>query len=79
MKPVKFKSANAALTSPQNWNDDELGQCETLPIVRAHGCIYSCWKPSFWERVKLVLGHPVQLIVASPITQPPIAMTVGEP
>lgn len=79
MKPVDFKKANARLNAPLDWDESDLGTCDTLPIVRAHGCIYSCWKPDLWERIKLIFGQPVQMIVCSPTTQPPIALTVGEP
>lgn len=79
MKPVKFKLSNAQLNAPEGWNEDDFGPCAALHILRANGCIYSCWNLSLWERIKIFLGHPVKLIIASSITMPPVALEVGEP
>lgn len=79
MKPVKFKNAREILGRPKDWNEDLHGPCGGLPVLRANSNIYSCWQPSFKERIKLLFGQPVMLIVAQPITMPPVALEVGEP
>lgn len=78
MTPFKFKLADAELKPPITWKVLEDGPCHSLPITRAHGCVYSCWKPSLREWLALVFGKPVQLVVKGE-TQPPIIITVGEP
>lgn len=79
MRPILFKGFQTTLGAPANWDEDKFGKCEGLAIRREHGCIYSCWKPSLKERVKLILGQPITMIVNSPVTQPPIALDVGYP
>lgn len=79
MKPIFFKGFQESLGAPPNWNAAEYGECEILPIRREYGCIYSCWKPSFRERLKLIFGQPITMIVAMPQTQPPISLNVGWP
>lgn len=79
MKPVKFKSANAVLGPPEEWDSGIHGECSRLHVLKDNSYIYSCWKPSFGERVKLLFGQPVKLIVAWPMTMPPVALEVGEP
>lgn len=78
MKPILFKGFHTILNAPPDWNEKEYGPCEGLPIMRAHDCLYSCWKPSLWERVKLIFGQPITLIVASRV-HPPVSLNVKYP
>jgi len=57
--------------------DSAVGTIQDLEGVRGvDGAIYSCWKPSLREKVRLLLGHPVVVGVISP-KQPPICVKVG--
>lgn len=79
MKPVSFKKQQGVLGAPLDWDEARDGKCEGLPFVRAHGCIYSVWKPDSWrERIGLLLGKPVTLVVHQ-YAQPPVSIMVGEP
>lgn len=72
MRPVSFHPKEVLYTSPEP-------EIEPLPVVRimyrdgALGLI-SCWKPSFWDVVRLVLGRPVYLVLLSPV-QPPVLLS----
>lgn len=79
MKPILFKGYQAILGAPKNWDAIRDGECEGLPIMRVDGHIYSCWKPSFIERVKLMFGMPITMVVANSKSQPPIALEVRKP
>lgn len=63
MKPVHFKESFRVLTAPN---------CGDLHVfTNGKDCI-SKWKPSFWERIKILFGGCVWLGVSSGDTQPPV-------
>jgi len=70
MKAINFKEATVELSKPESMTDDE---CYSLPIHQTEGgtCI-SCWKASFWQRVKFLFHGKIWLGVLSGITQPPV-------
>ena len=77
MRPIKFEGFNAILGAPPGWDVDEDGVCEGLPVCRKNGHVYSCWKPSLTERIALIFGKPITLIIANAVTQPPVHIQVG--
>lgn len=77
MKPIDFPGA-FALGAPVGWDEKTHGKCQVLPVLKANECFYSCWQPSWRERLALVFGHPVKLVVFA-AGQPPVAVEVGVP
>ena len=77
MKPQIFPTAVIMLGAPPNWDSKKHGPCEGLPIQQKDGICTSGWKPTFWERIKILFGDLIFVHVASGHTQPPIALTVG--
>lgn len=75
MKPIDFPQASKTLGCPADILD---GSCEPL-IVYSDGkqCV-SKWKPTFWERIKILFGQNIYLGVRSGGTQPPVWMAVEE-
>lgn len=71
MKPIKFKEANIYLTKPPSMTEEECGSLYVLSD--GIDCI-SCWKPSFRERLSILLFGRVWLWVWSGNTQPPVAL-----
>ena len=70
MKPIKFKESNVELSKPESMTDEE---CSSLPICRTdEGTCISCWKATFWQRVKFLFHGKIWLGVCSGITQPPV-------
>ena len=78
MEPKQFNLQDGYLGAPEGWDEDQYGVCRGLPYMRAHGCFYSCWKLTLWERIKVFLGFPVTLIVRAN-GMPPVAFEIGEP
>lgn len=58
MKPVTFKYQTSIVSS----SDPEV---EDLPIFRCYEerLVISCWRPSLWERIRILFGGGVWLSV----------------
>lgn len=69
MKPIDFPQSTKVLQRPSTMSERE---CQSLPVwCDGEQCV-SCWKPSFKERVNILLGGKVWLGVMSGKTQPPV-------
>lgn len=69
MKPIGFKQAVKVLQRPSAMHENECGQ---LPVWCDGTQCVSCWRPTFLERVRIILGGNVWLGVKSGKTQPPV-------
>lgn len=69
MKPKKFKESTKVLQRPSTMSDDE---CSALPVYCDGNQCVSCWKPSFKERLLILIFGRVWLGVLSGKTQPPV-------
>jgi len=76
MKPIVFPEANKILQKPFSMSDGEClplhvftGECYGFEIV------VSCWKPSWRERLSMLLfGRAWLMLVTNAKTQPPVAI-----
>ena len=59
MTPIKFKGHNIIMGE----NQPEYGQLPAL--ITPSGEVVSWWKPSVWERVKILFGQNVCLVQAT--------------
>lgn len=75
MEPQRFKGYERVLAAPSNWDDSGYGPCKGLPVQFDSGIIYSSWKPSFRERLRVLFGTPIRLSVFSH-AMPPVAIEV---
>lgn len=56
----------------------EIGAIRDLAVyVDGQGAIWSTWRPTFWEWLRLVVGFPIVVGVLSN-RQPPMSVMVGE-
>lgn len=78
MRPTKFEGFTNLLGQPEGWDEETRGPCESLPVAFTEYGIYSRWKPTFSEAVKMLFGKPITLIVASS-AMPPVSLQVTEP
>ena len=69
MKPKKFKESTKVLQRPSTMSDDE---CSALPVYCDGNQCVSCWKPSFKERLLILIFGRVWLGVLSGKTQLPV-------
>ena len=76
MRPMQtFMPGSRIISGPQN------GQPEYHPLEVARGpegALWSAWKPSIWEKVKILCGSPVMVAVLAQ-RQPPIMVTTDPP
>lgn len=77
MKPMTFVGQTRVLNKPRNWNERGQGDCGPLPCHVHKGRIYSQWSFTWAERLKILFGKPLTLIVASQ-SMPPVAMEIKE-
>jgi hypothetical protein len=62
MKPTRNEFTTRELGKPVDWDDEKMGgPCDALPIVDAHGMMFSYWRASWRERIAILCGRPVRL------------------
>lgn len=69
MRPIRFPQANRTLTAPVGQPD-----VRDLPVWTGFGDCVSCWELSWADRLRVLFGKPVWLIIHSGDTQPPVAL-----
>lgn len=69
MKPIDFPQSTKVLQRPETMTDAE---CTSLHVWNDGKQCISCWKPSAWERIKILFGQNLWLGVCSGKTQPPV-------
>ena len=76
MEPTAFPEANRSYGAPRGWNEAERGPCESLPAFETEdGRVVSRWRPTWGERLRLLLGWPVWMQVSG-APPPPVALDV---
>lgn len=75
MKPFQTPSTTRFLGAPPNWDAAKDGPCFALPITQTAWGLASYWKPSLWERLKVLFGWPVVLCVSGKF-HPPVYLSV---
>lgn len=64
---------------PENWDIKTHGPCASLPVCKIvtedARFIHSWWKPTFIERIYILLGWKIRLTVAG-TAMPPVAFLV---
>jgi hypothetical protein len=74
MNPID-RGATRILSAPKGWDAKKHGPWLGLPIIDAHGYMYSYWRPTLLERFRVAIGTPVRLAVVG-TTHPPVAISV---
>ena len=69
MKPIQFPQVVKVLQKPSTMSDKE---CLSLPVWSDGKQCVSCWRPTFAERMKILLTGRVWLGIISGGTQPPV-------
>ena len=72
MKPINFPQSIKVLQKPSTMSDKE---CCSLPVWSDGKQCVSCWRPTFAERLKILLTGKVWLGVMSGGTQPPVFLS----
>lgn len=73
MRPTKNNMTNAVLGAPAGWDEQANGKCVGLPISQAHGTMFSYWRPTFAERLRILFGGHVRLGVFGN-SHPPVSV-----
>jgi hypothetical protein len=72
MKPLPFKEKTKTLSKPDSMADE---QCSSLDVYCDGEQCISCWRPSWKERLSILLFGKVWLSVLFGETQPPVWIT----
>jgi hypothetical protein len=70
MMPVEKSHTNMRLGKPRNW-DESRGECEVLPVTSLEGVLYSYWKATWIDRLRILIGRHVKLSVVGN-SHPPV-------
>lgn len=79
MKPSSFYEANGTLSggpAASYGTDDDVID---LPVHRADGQIISCWRLSWRDRLRALIGGRVWLHVLARTTHPPVLVATESP
>lgn len=80
MNPAHIEGAQSAARKPENWNEEVMGRCGTLPLrmVARDGLSFmeSAWEPTPDELAALAKGAKVILAISAP-QHPVVALYVG--
>jgi hypothetical protein len=71
MNPISFHDREVPYTSP----DPEIKDLPVLPVTYGDGTkgLVSCWKPKFWDILRIILGKPIYLVILGTL-QPPVVL-----
>ncbi len=72
LKPKKFNEATKCLKPPTQWDEKKDGKCGNLWVFNDGKQSISCWKLSFWQRIKVLFFGRIWLSVFSGMSQPPV-------
>lgn len=70
MKPINFSEANTELKKPKSMTSDE---CQPLPVFRNGSQCISCWRPTWRERLSILIYGKVWLRIYGS-DQPPVTI-----
>lgn len=74
MNPIPFAGVTQVMSAPQHWDEQRLGECLDLPVMKEGNTYTSLWEPTPDERAALVLGGAVLLTIVG--LQPPVRLEV---
>jgi len=61
MKAVRNNLTNTVLGAPDGWDEIADGECVDLPIAQAHGVMFSYWRPTLLDRLRVAFGGHIRL------------------
>lgn len=72
-EPIETSATNARLSPPEGWDEKRDGACQVLPLYFDGSCFYSWWRVPFRERLRILFGRPIRLVVVGP-SHPPVCV-----
>lgn len=79
MKPTPFPEANSTLRGGPASNYATADVVPDLPVHKDGRQIISCWTPTWRERLRVLLGGKVWLLVLARETHAPVCVTAEKP
>lgn len=77
MKPIENEFTTHHIGTPQDWDKAAYGECIVLPVAKTEDKFttiwYSYWTLSWKERIRVLFGRPVRLVVMASY-HPPVAL-----
>jgi hypothetical protein len=79
MKPTAFPESNGTLSGGPAVAYGTEDDVSDLPVHRGAGQIISCWRPSWRDRLRVLVGGRVWLHVLAPRTHAPVLVATESP
>ncbi len=79
MRPVVFQEANGTLGGGPGAVFGTEDEVVGLPVHRSGDQVISCWRLTWRERFRLILGGHVWLHILTSRTHPPVVVTAESP
>lgn len=76
MTPIRFDGFQNILGQPANWDTKKHGACGGLPVHYDGTTFFSCWRPSWKQRLKIFFGGAIFLWVFGD-GHPPVMLDAG--
>jgi hypothetical protein len=70
---VKKPHTNVLLSAPVDWDSAVHGECKQLHVCKFSGVMYSYWKLSFIDRLRVLFGRTIRLAVIGN-NHPPVSL-----
>jgi hypothetical protein len=77
VRPVRTDTTTAVLGAPRDWDASVHGECEGLPIAVNDNVMFSYWRPSPVEVLRILRGKPIRLGVFG-TGHPPVSIDTEE-
>lgn len=79
MKPTDFTQRNGTLGGGPGAKYGTVDPVVDLPVHRDGVQVISCWRLSWWDRLRCLVTGRVWLLVLAPVTHAPVCLTVETP
>lgn len=76
MLPRVFRGNTGVFKAPPDWDALKYGPCADLPVLVQDGNIISVWRPTRWERIKILFGADILHSVVCADRPAPMALWV---
>lgn len=73
MTPFRHPTTNTTLEAPDDWDVEANGECIGLPITQSGSTMFSFWRPTWRERLRLLFGGHIRLGVVGR-GHPPVSL-----
>lgn len=79
MRPIRFPQQNMVISKPKKYDESKYGPCPDLLIYNDGNISVTGWRLTWKERIKMIFGNPMWIILISGNSQPPMQLQMDNP